>query len=241
MWSPGLQGWGGLRLGMVWRENKKWRTAVLSTQKKGRGGRKPRMQTGLSKHHQGTWCSLATGGANSWPRIQITRSQGEPRTHTHHGWFETQMKKREKEKCKVERNNNRDWCYCSVWSPYTCPCYTKSKFIICLFKNKPKTHYYLLAALCINRKQKKKKIPCSTNWSDFWISLTTVLPNCSSFAILIPLVTSSFLVIGDFCVVFLIVSFVYSNVFSVEFLLMGLSSDSKALESKSISPTGESL
>lgn len=160
MWSPGLQGWGGLRPGMVWREKKKWRTAVLSTQKKGSGGRKHGMQTGLSKHHQGTWSSLATGGANCWPRIQITRSQGEPRTHTHHGWFETQMKKREKEKCKVERNNSRDWCYCSVWSPYSCPCYTKSRLIICLFKTNQKLITTCLwhCVLIENRKKRRNSL-----------------------------------------------------------------------------------
>ena len=92
----------------------------------------------------------------------------------------------------------------------------------------------------IENRKKEKYLVVPTDLS-FEFPFTTLLPNCCSSSTLIPPVTSSSLVIGDFCVVLLIVSFVYSNVSSVEFLLMGLSSDSKALESKSISPTGESL
>lgn len=93
-----------------------------------------------------------------------------------------------------------------------------------------------------NRKKKKKEkfLVVGTDLI-FGFPFTTLLPTCYSFSVLIPPVTSSFLVIGDFYVVFLIGSFVYSNMSSVEFLLMGLLSDSRALESKSISPTGESL
>ena len=69
------QGWCGGR-----RKSDRWLCCQLSKREEEEGstGGRP----GLSKHHLGTWSSLATGRANSWLKIQITRSQGESRTHT---------------------------------------------------------------------------------------------------------------------------------------------------------------